>query len=93
MSGMRDILWRKDAMCDTIKRITVPKAWQDEQGQFKYVMPCYVLPRDTAGPCHVLPTDISRACIEKKKKKKNVSPCMGTVYGRGTMRKDLHRQF
>ena len=47
VAGMRDILWRKDAMCDTISTVNVPAAWQNAQGHFKYTMPCFVLPRDS----------------------------------------------
>lgn len=48
IAGMRDILWQKDAMCNTITSIDTLPALQNANGRFKYTIPCYVLPRDSA---------------------------------------------
>ena len=46
VGGMRDILWTKDAMCNTITSIDTLPSMQNVNGRFRYTIPCYVLPRD-----------------------------------------------
>lgn len=71
ISGVRSILWRKDAMCDTIRAIgTPPGQFSDKNGHFLYTMNCYVLPRDTAS----LSTDMERDASEGTGQRYMVKP-------------------
>jgi hypothetical protein len=54
ISGMRKILWEKDAMCRTINSVAVIPSLQNADGKFKYAIPCYVLPQDAPARCSFL---------------------------------------